>query len=120
VFKYSTISTVMTHVARLYEDKGYAFVNVIPDTRTNADDQTVDLTFVVEKGEKVHIGRIQVTGNDPTFDKVVRRERVTQRCCRVAVGFKQAIQRLPRDKGCLFCVAHGFTHRTQRAMRARE
>ncbi len=74
VFKYSTISTVMTHVARLYEDKGYAFVNVIPDTRTNADDQTVDLTFVVEKGEKVHIGRIQVTGNDPTFDKVVRRE----------------------------------------------
>ena len=53
-------------------------------------------------------------------DKVVRRERVAQGCCRVAVGFKQAIQRLPRDKGCLFCVAHGVTHRTQRTMRARE
>ncbi len=28
----------------------------------------------MSKGEKVHIGRINITGNAPTFDKVVRRE----------------------------------------------
>lgn len=53
-------------------------------------------------------------------DKVVRRESVAQGCCCVAVGFKQAIQRLLRDKVCLFCVAHGVTHRTQRTMRTRK
>ncbi len=73
-FKYSIVSAVMANIQRMYEDRGYAFVNVVPDTRTNPETKTVDITFVVEKGEKQRIGRINITGNDPTFDKVVRRE----------------------------------------------
>ena len=34
----------------------------------------VDITFDIQKGRKLRIGRIDITGNDPTFDKVVRRE----------------------------------------------
>ena len=32
------------------------------------------LRRLVQRGDKVRIGRIDITGNDPTYDKVVRRE----------------------------------------------
>jgi outer membrane protein insertion porin family len=73
-FKYSTVQQVLQALTSMYEDQGYAFANVVPDTRTHADTKTVDVTFVTEHGDMDRIGRINVTGNDPTFDKVVRRE----------------------------------------------
>lgn len=74
VFKYSTMSQVVANVGGLYQDQGYAFVNVVPDTRTDPDTKEVSVTFRIDRGEKMRIGRINVSGNDPTFDKVVRRE----------------------------------------------
>ncbi|ABB32582.1 outer membrane protein assembly complex, YaeT protein [Geobacter metallireducens RCH3] len=58
----------------LYADKGYAFTNVTPLSKINADKKTVDITFDFEKGEKVFIDRINVIGNTKTRDKVLRRE----------------------------------------------
>ena len=74
VFKYSQMHAVRSNIEALYGDQGYAFVNVVPDIRPDPDTRTADVTFAVERGEKVRIGRINITGNDPTFDKVVRRE----------------------------------------------
>lgn len=73
-YKQSTIFQVRENIERLYQDQGYAFVNVVPLTDTNPETQTVDLTFRIETAEPVRIGRIEVVGNDPTFDKIVRRE----------------------------------------------
>ena len=73
-FKYSTMAQVANEIARLYKDQGYAFVNVIPQPKYNTAERIVDVEFVIQKGEKVKIGRINITGNDPTFDKVIRRE----------------------------------------------
>lgn len=73
-YKQSTIFQVRENIERLYQDQGYAFVNVVPLTDTNPETLTVDLTFRVETGEPVRIGRIEIVGNDPTFDKIVRRE----------------------------------------------
>ena len=73
-FKYTTLQAVMSAVTDFYSDQGYAFVNVIPQTRTNPESRTVDVTFDIDTGEKLRIGRINLTGNDPTFDKVIRRE----------------------------------------------
>ncbi|MBT3217806.1 MAG: outer membrane protein assembly factor BamA [Proteobacteria bacterium] len=73
-FKYSAVHMVMSAIADLYSDQGYAFVNVVPYTNPNPEDTTVDITYDIEMGEKVRIGRINITGNDPTFDKVIRRE----------------------------------------------
>jgi len=73
-FKYSQIHAVMQAISTFYEDQGYAFVNVIPQTIPNPDARTVDINFLIERGERVRIGRINVSGNDPTFDKVIRRE----------------------------------------------
>jgi outer membrane protein insertion porin family len=58
----------------VYADKGYAFANATPITSVHPETRTVDIEFDMEKGEKVHIDRINITGNTKTRDKVVRRE----------------------------------------------
>lgn len=74
IFKLSSLQLCMQEISNLYGDQGYAFVNVIPLTDTDPESGVVDITFDIQKGNKVKIGRIDVSGNDPTFDKVVRRE----------------------------------------------
>ncbi len=73
-FKLTQLQAVMQDISDLYADQGYAFVNVVPLTETDPERQIVDISFDIQKGEKVSIGRIDISGNDPTFDKVVRRE----------------------------------------------
>ena len=73
-FKLTTMQIVMQQIADLYGDEGYAFTNVVPQTEPHPEDGVVDIRFDIGKGEKVWIGQIDITGNDPTFDKVVRRE----------------------------------------------
>jgi len=58
----------------LYADKGYAFTNVTPQSKVNNEQKNIDITFEFEKGEKVYIDRINISGNTRTRDKVVRRE----------------------------------------------
>ncbi len=73
-FKLTDVQFTMERIADLYRDQGYAFVNVYPDTITDPETGVVDVTFVISKGEKVRIGEINISGNDPTWDQVVRRE----------------------------------------------
>jgi outer membrane protein insertion porin family len=58
----------------VYADKGYAFANVNPLTRVSPEQKLVDVTFDLEKGDKVYIDRINISGNTKTRDKVLRRE----------------------------------------------
>ena len=55
-------------------NRGYAFVEVKPRIKKNADKHTVDLVFEVGEGPRVFIERIDITGNTRTKDKVIRRE----------------------------------------------
>jgi outer membrane protein insertion porin family len=73
-FKYSAIQQMAENIASLYRDQGYAFVNVVPLSAPDPVTREVNVTFDIAMGEKVRIGRINITGNNPTFDKVVRRE----------------------------------------------
>jgi len=57
-----------------YSDLGYAFANVVPQPMIHDDTHVVDITFDVDRGERVYIGEITVTGNTRTKDKVIRRE----------------------------------------------
>ncbi|MEE2750403.1 MAG: outer membrane protein assembly factor BamA [Myxococcota bacterium] len=74
VFQLTKVQSVMQTITDLYGTEGYAFANVVPLTETHPEDGTVDLTFDISKGQKVRIGRIHISGNDPTWDQVVRRE----------------------------------------------
>jgi len=58
----------------VYADKGYAFTNVSPLSKVDPEKKTVDITFDFEKGDKIYIEKINVSGNTKTRDKVIRRE----------------------------------------------
>jgi len=58
----------------VYADKGYAFANVSPLSKIDPEKMLVDITFDFEKGEKIYIERINISGNTKTRDKVIRRE----------------------------------------------
>jgi len=68
---------VKESVSRLtdrYADKGYAFVDVTPQTVAHQENDWVDLTFEIQQGNKVFFERINILGNTKTRDKVIRRE----------------------------------------------
>ncbi|MBI4212379.1 MAG: outer membrane protein assembly factor BamA, partial [Deltaproteobacteria bacterium] len=61
-------------LADRYGDEGYAYANIYP--RVESDDEThiANITFTIEKGKRITIERINISGNDVTRDKVIRRE----------------------------------------------
>lgn len=74
VFSTGKLQEEVLKLTDKYGDEGYAFANVIPRTQIREGTDIVDLNFEIEPGEKVYWGRIEVTGNTKTHDKVVRRE----------------------------------------------
>lgn len=74
LFRYETLQNDLRDVQAMYGDLGYAFANVIPRTRVREADKEVDITFEIDKGNKVYIGKINMLGNTKTRDKVIRRE----------------------------------------------
>ncbi len=77
-YAHETLLKDIRNVQAKYGDLGYAYANIIPRTRIREKDQEVDLTFEIDKGNKVYFGRINVIGNTKTRDKVVRRELLVQ------------------------------------------
>ncbi|MCB9644731.1 MAG: outer membrane protein assembly factor BamA [Myxococcales bacterium] len=57
-----------------YQNRGYAYVNVIPRHNLIEETREIDLTLEIQKGKKVRIERIEISGNTITQDRVVRRE----------------------------------------------
>lgn len=64
----------MEKLKELWGEKGYINVDVYPKIEPNQETKTVDVTFYVDKGGKLYVRRINVTGNDKTKDKVIRRK----------------------------------------------
>lgn len=95
VFSRATLRTDISTLTDVYADKGYAFANVNPLTRTEQEKKIIDLTFDMEKGDLVYIERISVAGNPKTRDKVIRREmRVSEGELFSATGMKRSKQNL--------------------------
>ncbi len=73
-FRASLLREDVASLTDVLGDQGYAFANVSPDTFIDVAKKQVDVTFRLEPGKPVKIGRIEITGNTKTRDKVVRRE----------------------------------------------
>ena len=73
-FSSTQVRATVNGIGELYKDKGYAYVNVTPNTRLDQEGRIVDLDISVDRGKKVRFGRIIVLGNTRTRDKVIRRE----------------------------------------------
>ncbi len=57
-----------------YINVGYAYAEVTPLTRMDDENNLVDITYRIDKRKKVRIERINISGNEKTRDKVIRRE----------------------------------------------
>ena len=68
------IDKSVTSLTTVLGDKQYAFANIIPMPDRHKDTHIVDLVYDIKQGERVYIGRINITGNTRTIDKVIRRE----------------------------------------------
>src|ERR1700761_2607607 len=55
-------------------NKGYAFAEIHPRVKRDRDSRTIDVIFNIDQGPRVYVEKINITGNDRTLDKVIRRE----------------------------------------------
>ena len=74
IFRGSRLRADITTLTDMYSNKGFAFVQVDPITKVDANDKKVDVALVITKGPPVYFNRVLVSGNTKTRDKVVRRE----------------------------------------------
>ena len=76
IFKITQFQKSVENLVTKYGDLGYAFCDVDVKRSLNKDDSqpTIDLDYVITKGEKAYFGSFDVTGNVKTRDNVVRRE----------------------------------------------
>ncbi len=61
-------------LTEMYQDKGYAFANVLRTLEVVPGENKVDIIFSFEKGVIAYFGKIVMKGNSKTRDKVIRRE----------------------------------------------
>jgi len=73
-FSRTTIARDLLAVTRTYRDRGYAKVEIQPQTDLDMTRRTVAVVIQIVRGPLVRIERIQIRGNAKTRDLVVRRE----------------------------------------------
>lgn len=73
-FAYETLQNDLRSLEAKYGDLGYAYANIIPRTQIHEKERKVDVTYEIDKGQKVYFRKINIIGNTGTRDKVVRRE----------------------------------------------
>ncbi len=69
----SSIRQAIETLRNIYMDKGYAYIQVKPET-TEETETRAGLNFRISQGKPVSIDQIQIRGNTKTRDKVIRRE----------------------------------------------
>jgi outer membrane protein insertion porin family len=62
----------LENVYSLFAEEGHIYTNIVPE-RTKRD-SLVDLTFFVTDGPPAHVGKIFITGNTKTKERIIRRE----------------------------------------------
>jgi outer membrane protein insertion porin family len=73
VFNASSVREDIFTITDKFSDEGYAFANVVPNTALNKADNTVDVEFASTRGQKVKVNNITISGNEKTYDHVIRR-----------------------------------------------
>ncbi len=97
VYSRETMQGDMTRLSDYYADFGYANADITPLIKENDQKLTVDVTFDIHKGEKIHFERIDIAGNIKTRDKVIRRElRISEQEMFSATKIKESIKNLRR------------------------
>ncbi len=54
--------------------EGYPFAEITPRGNRNFANRTIDVTYLIDQGQRAYIERIEIRGNTRTSDYVIRRE----------------------------------------------
>ena len=68
------VENVVERMERLATQKGIDFLRVEPRVTRNDRSQSLDIEFVLVRGPKVFVERIDIEGNATTLDRVVRQQ----------------------------------------------
>ena len=64
----------ITRATDLFGSKGYAFSDINPVIQPDPESKTAMVTFDVKEGALIRVHNINISGNEKTRDKVIRRE----------------------------------------------
>ncbi|MBI5904458.1 MAG: outer membrane protein assembly factor BamA [Deltaproteobacteria bacterium] len=82
----------------LVNDEGYAQALVSPGVEKRKEYPVADVTYRFERGGKFRFGKVEVTGNTKTLDRVVRRNlEVSDGQTYTATGLKESKENLTRS-----------------------
>ncbi len=73
-FSKETLRKDIFSISELYSQHGYALITVTPDIIPDENKKLVQVILKIDEGAKYKIGRIEISGNTKTRDKVIRRE----------------------------------------------
>ncbi len=68
------IAAGLQGIAKRYQDRGYAYANVVPETKVDDETDRIDIFITVDAGPRVRIERVRIVGQEKTADHVIRRE----------------------------------------------
>ena len=74
IFRKNVLEKDMLAISELYSNNGYALASVVPDLQLDEQNRTVKISLSIAEGDKYKMGRIEISGNTKTRDKVIRRE----------------------------------------------
>lgn len=74
VYSPALVENSIARMERLGIQQGIDFLRVEPRVTRNDRDQTLDVEFVLTKGPRIFVERIDIEGNTTTLDRVVRQQ----------------------------------------------
>jgi outer membrane protein insertion porin family len=111
VFSNTAIRIEVNALTEKFANKGYAYVEVNPETAVDNKNLLVNLIFEIDRKKSVYYEKIQIAGNTKTRDKVIRRElRVSEGELYNASDMNSSRDRLKRTgyfKEVDFTTSHG-------------
>jgi len=94
-FDKSVLRSDITALSDKYSNNGYALVAVNPDIVPDKAKKLVTVVYRISEGQKYKMGKIDISGNIKTKDKVIRREvRVDEGATFNSAAVKRSYERL--------------------------
>jgi outer membrane protein insertion porin family len=66
-------SSLMT-MYELFQELGYFYAGIDPVVSDGETGNTLDIAYIVNEGERAHVRRIEITGNNRTYENIIRRQ----------------------------------------------
>ncbi len=95
VFSRKVVRDDIRALTDLYGEQGYALSNVFPQFVPDPEHRKVRIRFRIDEGAQIRVRRIDITGNDKTRDKVIRRElRINEQGILNTRALRRSIERI--------------------------